>query len=203
MIPFVTVMTEFEYLRNILDTISDETHYLFALRDFSSAFPKKNYSALKNLVSRSVRKGILERVCKGIYLSPRASFHPGTVLYHIAGRLRASHCNYLSLETVLSDAGIISQVPISWISLMSTGRTYTVDCGKWGTIEFIHTKKRPAALAPQLIYDRSVGLWRASVELALQDMRRIGRPLDLINWDALKEMERIGAEEQEGSGGPI
>ena len=78
--------------------------------------------------------------------------------------LRASGFNYLSLETALSDAGIISQVPINWITLMSSGRSQVVDCG-----EFVHTRQRPAALARELTYDVERLLWRASMRLALRD----------------------------------
>jgi len=181
-------MTEFEKLKDLLEKLSDENHYLFALEDLAGAFPEKDNSALKNLLSRSVKKGILVRVCRGIYLNPRVSFSPGLVLYHTAGRLRASFFNYLSLETVLSELGIISQLQISWISLMTSGRSYTFDCGKWGSIEFIHTKKKPETLIPHLSYDQTVGLWRASAELALRDLRDAGRPLDLINWEVWESL---------------
>ena len=180
-------MTEYERLRSLLERLSDDSHYLFTLEDFSPVFPDKEYEALKNLLSRAVKKGILERVCRGVYLNPRVSYHAGKVLFHIAAKLRASHFNYLSLGTVLSDAGVISQVPLSWVSFMSSGRTYTVHCGQWGTVEFIHTKKKPGDIADHLIYDTSLGLWRASVELALADMRRTKRPFDLIDWEVANE----------------
>jgi predicted transcriptional regulator of viral defense system len=180
-------MTRFEQLRKILDTLSDESHYLFSLEYLSSIFSELDKPALKNLVSRSARKEIIERICSGVYLNPRAPFHPGYLLYHTAALLRASCFSYLSMESVLSDAGIISQVPISWISLMTSGRSYTFDCGKWGTIEFVHTKKKPATLVDQISYDSTIRLWRASVPLAVQDMKDAGRPLDLIDWGALEE----------------
>jgi hypothetical protein len=180
-------MTRYEELKEILETLSDGRGYLFTLEDLSSAFPGMNRDGIKNLMSRSVQKGILERVCSGIYLNPRAPFEPGYVLYHTAAKLRASCFTYLSLETVLSEAGIISQMPISWISLMTSGRSYTFDCGKWGSIEYIHTKKSPASLANQLSYDSRKRLWRASVQLALQDMRSAGRSLDLIDMEALED----------------
>jgi hypothetical protein len=101
--------------------------------------------------------------------------------------LRASTFNYISLETSLSDAGAISQMPINWITLMSAGRSNTIDCGVWGSIEFVHTAKRPDAVASQLHYDTRCHLWRASLALALQDMRATRRNLDLIDWSAVNE----------------
>lgn len=182
-------MTRFEQLREVLDTLSDGSHYLFSLEELSSIFPELERSALKNLISRSTRKGILERVCNGVYINPRAPFHSGYLLYHTASMLRASSFSYLSMESVLSDAGIISQIPISWICLMTSGRSYTFDCGRWGRIEFIHTKKQPAVLIDQISYDSTIRLWRASVHLALQDMKDAGRSMDLVDWEVLEETE--------------
>ncbi len=87
------------------------------------------------------------------------------VLYHAASRLRAGAFNYPSLETVLSDAGVIPQIPMNWITLMTVGRTYTYDCGDFGNIEYVHTKKKPKILAKELHYDSRCRLWRASVPL--------------------------------------
>jgi len=109
------------------------------------------------------------------------------LLFHAAARLRADAFSYISLETALSDAGVISQIPINWISLMSSGRSNTIRCGNWGTIEFVHTAKTPDAVASRLHYDSRCHLWRASVDLALQDMRATRRNMDLIDWSAVNE----------------
>jgi hypothetical protein len=70
---------------------------------------------------------------------------------------------------------------------MSGGRSATIECGDFGTIEFIHTAKSPAQVADQVSHDARCGLWRASVALALLDMRACKRPLDLIDWSAVDE----------------
>jgi hypothetical protein len=111
----------------------------------------------------------------------------GLVLFHAAARLRADTFNYISLETALSDAGVISQIPINWVALMSSGRSSTIRCGAWGTIEFVHTCKGPDDVASQLHYDARCHLWRASVGLAVQDMRATRRNMDLIDWSIVNE----------------
>ena len=63
---------------------------------------------------------------------------------------------------------------------MSSGRTSTVACSVFGSIEFVHTRKTPADLAQDLIYDARCRLWRASTALAMRDMRQTRRNLDLI-----------------------
>lgn len=94
------------------------------------------------LLSCAVKAGLLRRVCKGIYLYPVRDYPMGDLLYHAAARPRAAEFNYLSLESVLSEAGVISQIPMNWISLMSSGGSHIVDCGDCGHIEFIHTSPR-------------------------------------------------------------
>lgn len=139
------------------------------------------------LLRRAVRARLLARVCRGLYLYIKAKPTDGLLLFHAAALLRANALNYISLETVLSDAGVISQVPMNWISMMSSGRSNTISCGEFGTIEFVHTSRKPAQLIKQLTYDHRCGLWRAHVALALRDMKATHRNCDLINWDTANE----------------
>jgi hypothetical protein len=92
------------------------------------------------------------------------------------------------LETVLSDAGVISQVPINWISIMTSGRSHVVDCGDYGHIEFVHTSQRPDDVSAELTYDPDRHLWRASVRQALRDMKATRRPLDLVDEEVAREL---------------
>jgi hypothetical protein len=134
----------------------------------------------------------LERICRGLYLykQNQKTPHGGLLLFHAAAHLRASGFNYISLETALSEAGVISQIPINWISIMSSGRSNVINCGRFGNIEFVHTRQRPEALVQDLHYDTRCRLWRASVALALRDMRATHRSLDLITWSVADELIR-------------
>ena len=167
-------------LAKTLGKLADQDHCLVSLADLSSLFQELSSEALYALIGRAVKNDLLQRVCRGIYLYPVKGYPSGLLLYRAAARLRAHEFNYISLESALSDSGIISQIPLNWVTLMSSGRSHTVDCGKWGHIEFIHTKKMLAQLAPDLVYDKQYGLWRASVALALQDMKSTRRNIDLI-----------------------
>ena len=180
-------MQSIKKLHRILEELSDSEHYLFTLSDLHTVFPEHRYGAFKALMSRAARAGELTRVCNGVYLNPRVAYPRDRILYHTAAKLRARHFNYVSLETVLSEAGVISQIPIQWISVMSSGRSNTIDCGEFGSIEFVHTKKSPLEIADRLVYDGRYGLWKATVDLALQDMRTTGRPADLIDPQAVHE----------------
>lgn len=173
-------MQPMKHIRQWLSTNTDESRYLFTFRDLRPLCLKLSDAAFKVLLSRAVSSGLLTRVCRGIYLFKEKYPKDGLILYRIAALLRADTFNYISLETALSDAGIISQIPSNWISIMSSGRSSKISCGDFGTIEFIHTQQKPSTLIPELTYDSSCGLWRASVDLALRDMKRAHRNFDLV-----------------------
>jgi predicted transcriptional regulator of viral defense system len=181
-------MQPMKQLSRTLETLASAENYLFALDDLRGALPETAPGALKVLLSRAQKTGLLKRVCKGIYLYPRVTYPAGLMLFHAAAKLRAAAFNYLSLETVLSDVGVISQIPLNWITLISSGRSHIVDCGDFGRIEFIHTKRKPVDVAGQLSYDPQCRLWRASVALALRDMKLTQRSTDLVDWSLADEL---------------
>lgn len=181
-------MQPVKLLARVLSEMADSEHYLFTLDDLQGVLPDQSRGAFKAMVSRAERDGLLRRVCRGLYLYPQITAPGGgLLLYHAAARLRASHFNYISLESALSDAGIISQIPMNWVTLMSSGRSSVVQCGDFGHIEFVHTKKQISEIADQLTYDIGCRLWRASVILAFKDMKATRRNMDLIDREALRE----------------
>ena len=179
-------MQPIKKLATVLTSLADPEHYLFTNSDLAGALP--GHRGLDVVLCRAQKSGLLQRVCRGIYLYPGVDYQRGLVLFHTAARLRAGGFNYLSLETALSDAGVISQVPVNWISLMSSGRSQVVDCGGFGRIEFVHTARWPADPAGELTYDPDRRLWRASVRLALRDMRATRRSRDLVNPEVAYEL---------------
>jgi len=171
-----------------LNDLADKDRCLFTLSDLRGILPEPRAGAFKTILCRAVKKGVLKRVCRGLYLYPQPDCEQGLMLFHAAARLRAGEFNYISLETVLSDAGVISQAPMNWITIMSSGRRNTIRCGEWGTIEFVHTCRKPAELRDNLTYDARCRIWRASVSLAIRDMRLTRRTLDLVNQEVASEL---------------
>lgn len=179
-------MQPLKQLGETLRALADRDHCVFAVSDLAAAVPECGQLAV--LLSRATKAGLLRRVCKGIYLYPVPDYPAGNLLFHAAARLRAGEFNYISLETALSDAGVISQMPINWISLMSSGRSHVVDCGDYGHIEFVHTAQKPDDIAPELSYDAGCHLWRASVPQAMRDMKATRRSLELADPEVLHEL---------------
>jgi len=171
-----------KYIVKWLREYANNEHYLFKLQDLRVLCPHLSNDAFKTLLSRAVRAGYLCRICRGIYIDTRVAATNGLILYRVAALLRANEFNYISLESVLSDAGIISQVPINRISIMSSGRSNIISCGSFGTIEFVHTAQKPNCIMDHLYYDMHCMFWRAKVSLALRDMKITHRNCDLIDW---------------------
>jgi predicted transcriptional regulator of viral defense system len=173
-------------LTQSLRTLADREHCVFAPSDLAAAVPGCGQLAV--LLSRATKAGLLKRVCRGIYFYPVPDYPAEHLLFHAAARLRAGEFNYISLETTLSDAGVISQVPMNWISLMTSGRSHVVDCGDYGHIEFVHTAQHPNDISDALSYDSERHLWRASVQQALRDMKATRRSMELVDKEATHEL---------------
>lgn len=180
-------MQPIKQIAKILTNLADGEHYLFSLADLKGAMPRQSQGGFKALIGRCVKDGLLIRICRGLYLYPKVDYDQGLILFHAAARLRADTFNYITLETALSDAGVISQIPINWITLMSSGRSNIINCGDFGRIEFVHTKRKPESLTDCLVYDSQCHLWRASVALAIKDMLITKRSTDLIDWEVVNE----------------
>ena len=181
-------MQPIRQLMNAISQLASPQASMFTPADLRALLPQHSDAAFKTLLSRAVSEGHLTRVCRGLYLYDKANHERGLMLHHIAAKLRPSGLNYLSLETVLSDAGVISQIPMNRITLMSSGRSSVIDCGHWGSIEFVRTQQLASQLVGQLQYDPQCRLWRATVSQALRDMRATHRSLDLIDWSAVREL---------------
>jgi len=179
-------MQPLKKLSQALEKLADREHCMFSPSDLAAVLP--DCRQLPVLLSRATKAGVLKRVCRGIYLYPKTDYAIGHLLFHAAARLRADAFNYISLETALSDAGVISQVPMNWITLFSSGRSHVVDCGDFGHIEFVHTEQRPEDLRGELTYDLERHLWRASVRQALRDMKATRRSMDLADMEVAREL---------------
>lgn len=183
-------MQPIKTLTQWLSENANNTHYAFTLHDLRALCCSLTDGAFKTLLSRAVSSGLLLRPCRGIYLYQKALPTDGLLLFHVAALLRANHFNYISLETALSDSGVISQIPMNWISIMTSGRSNTIAVKDFGTVEFVHTNQKPDNLTQQLHYDESCGLWRANTALAIRDMKAAHRNCDLIDWDLAHELIR-------------
>src|SRR5262245_49263116 len=114
--------------------------FVFCKRDFFKMFPEDNQKTLEEGLIRLVKAGILVRACRGIYVNDDAQCKNSYVIEHIAKALRRGEYSYVSLESILSEYGVISQIPIDRLTVMTTGRKGIYQT-PYGVIEFTHTKR--------------------------------------------------------------
>lgn len=153
--------------------------YVLSKGDLEKLFPEEQEKAFEKSLQRLVADGILERVTKGVYLNPMAVSKKSNVVEDIAVVLRRACFSYVSMESILSEYGVISQVPIRRITIMTTGAKGVYDT-PYGTIEFTHTKRRPAEIIRRTVFVKNRPLRIASREAAVQDLVRAGRNTDMM-----------------------
>lgn len=169
-----------------LSRLDQQGRYVFSHRDLEKIFAEDNKPALRAGLNRLVKQKILERVARGVYLYSLSHHKKGSdTLELIAKTLRRGEYNYISLESALSAYGVISQIPMDRLTVMTTGRTGEYKT-PYGTIEFTHTKRSVSEILHSI---RPVNrpLRMATRQAALRDLRRIGRNTHLIQEDACNE----------------
>lgn len=160
--------------------------YVLTKSDLAKAFPAEKEKALEKSLQRLVRDGILQRVARGVYLNPMARSKGRQVIEDIAAVLRRGHFSYVTRESMLSEYGVISQVPLSRITLMTTGATGLYET-PYGTIEFTHTKRSPAELIQRTMTIKGRPLRIATRQAAVADLLRSGRNANMIDWEELTD----------------
>jgi hypothetical protein len=138
---------------------------------------------LKLMVKRLADQGVLIRAARGIYVNPAARSIPADVRRHLVRFLRPREISYVSLESKLSEAGVISQIAAT-LTCMTTGSPGWFET-PWGAVEFTHTDRRIEIGTDVVVLDD--GTLEATIRTAARDLRRVGRNLDLIDEEILAD----------------
>jgi len=164
----------------ILRQFDKKGRFVFTKHDLVKLFPQDTAKTLNEGLGRLVKAGWLKRACRGVYVNEYAQCFDSYVVEHIAKALRRSAYNYVSLESALSEYGLISQIPIDRLTVMTTGREGTYQT-PYGVIEFTHTKRKVIHILDciQSIPGRPLRL--ATEETAVRDLKRVGRNLHLLH----------------------
>jgi len=96
---------------------------LFTRKELRKLFAQDGDAAFKRGLARLISLGALRRVSRGLFLFALIDSRDPHLLEQIAVALRKGCYNYLSLESALSEYGVISQVPLVGITVMTTGRS--------------------------------------------------------------------------------
>lgn len=170
---------------NTLDRFSHQGRYVFHLNDLKNMFSGESERMLKASIKRLVDTNLLTRAAKGVYVynrAPKDSF----ILEHIAKTVRRGEYNYVSLESALSQYGVISQIPMGRLTVMTTGRGGEFKT-PWGVIELTHTQRSVSDILKGTVETNSP-IKFAKKDTALRDLRRVGRNTHLID---ARELENV------------
>jgi predicted transcriptional regulator of viral defense system len=171
-------MKKIDLIRGLSD-LDRRGIFVLAKRDLEKMFPHEAEKAMEKSLQRMVVDGLLVRAAKGVYVNPAASSRHSRVIEVVAQALRPGCFSYVSLESMLSEYGVISQMPIDRITVMTTGRD-GVYRTPYGTIEFKHTKRRVVDIIESTEVVKGRPLRIATREAAIRDLRRVGRNISML-----------------------
>jgi predicted transcriptional regulator of viral defense system len=159
--------------------------YVYSTNDFQVLFSQESDRARKATLQRLVKTGILEHVSKAVYVFAFSTHKFDRTIENIAKVIRRGEYNYISLESALSEWGVISQVPMDRITVMTTGRSGEYPT-PYGVIEFTHTKRNILNIIDHTLRtDRPL---RFATELtAKRDLIRVGRNVHLMEETTLEQ----------------
>src|SRR5258708_27498466 len=171
--------------------------WAFTPSSFSALMGGIEPTYLKLMTKRLSDQGVLIRAARGVYVNPHARSRPPDARRGLLRFLRPREINYVSLETKLSEAGVISQITTA-LTCMTTGSPGQFET-PWGAIEFTHTDREIRVGTDIVAQDD--GALEATIRTAVRDLRRVGRNLDLIDEeilaDAISEEENPDEQQSE------
>jgi hypothetical protein len=171
--------------------------WAFTPPSFSALMGGIDPDYLKLMMKRLSDQGVLTRAARGIYVNPAARSTPADVRRHLVRFLRPREISYVSLESKLSEAGIISQIPTT-LTCMTTGSPGRFET-PWGAVEFTHTDRK-IEIGTDVVVQED-GTLEATIRTAVRDLRRVGRNLDLIDaeilGDAVSDEESLDEQQNE------
>ena len=134
---------------------------LFHTNDLAVLWGMKNRQSLYQTISRYIKQGILNKIYKGLYSTvPLEDLDPLDL-----GPAIAHQYTYLSTETVLAQAGVISQNVFDYTYIAGFSRKITL--GKW-TFRFRQMKDE--FLYNPLGIEREKNRFIATIERAAADI---------------------------------
>lgn len=178
-------MKRMELIRSLAELDRRGVHVL-TRHDIEKLFPKESAKAMDQSLRRMVSDGLLQRVARGLYVNPAASSKNRWIAEEIAKALRPGNLSYVSLESILSEYGVISQIPISRLTVMTTGASGLIET-PYGTIEFTHTKRGVADIIGRTLVDTGRPLRIATQQAAVRDLLRVGRNANMLHSSELED----------------
>jgi predicted transcriptional regulator of viral defense system len=176
-------LEHFVRLPEAIDILSkqdlQQQRFVFLHKDLELLFAETGIKLTKTL-ERLVQNGILIRAARGVYVYAQSRHKGAYVIEDVACALRRYDYNFISYESALSEYGVISQVPIGWLTVATTGREGRYET-PFGIIDFTHTEQNPQAIIANTLEYPPHPLRIANAAFAVKNLKRTGRNTDLID----------------------
>lgn len=145
---------------------------------------KESYDVLRKSMKRHCETGLFFRIWKDVCTNGLNNPYKRYPFLHyaLANVLRPKCFNWESLESRLSQLGVISQVP-NRLTFMTTGKS-GVEETSIGIFEFSHS---PPKRLPDVRLFEETGILHATAEQAWKDLKFVGRNTGLVDMEALEE----------------
>lgn len=141
---------------------------------------------LRSSIRRLVDARVVERVARDLYWHPTTAVTRFQPIEEIAALLRIGCACYVGMESAASRWGIISQIPVNHLTVVTTGREGLFST-PFGTIEFIHTKADALEIVMNTVDVPGSPLRLATKRYTVVGLKRAHRSLDLIDWEELED----------------
>lgn len=113
---------------------------VFSPAELRSIFPERSDHTFIARLRRLTAQRILKRAAHGIYVNAPSQSPQAWRNEEVATRLRSGEYSYVSLESALSEFGVISQIPVGRTRMMTTGRFCEMH-SIYGTLDLTHTAR--------------------------------------------------------------
>src|SRR6218665_2139518 len=95
--------------------------YILSKADIGKMFPGESAKAMEKSLQRMVADRLLIRAARGIYGNPAAASRNCRLIGDLTKALRPGALCDLSREAILSESGVLSQIPMAGITVPTTG----------------------------------------------------------------------------------
>lgn len=158
---------------------------VFRLRELARVLGEDGQK-LRSTVRRLVDAGVLLRVARDLYWLEGSFASNVPAIEEVAAALRAGEFNYIGMESAASLWGVVSQIPVGRLVVVTTGREGEF-ATPFGTIEFVHTAATGNEIVANTVPYPGHGLRLASKRYAVVGLKRARRSLHLIDWEELED----------------
>lgn len=157
----------------------------FRLRELGRVLGEEG-EKLRSTVRRLLSANALVRIARDLYWLEDAPVSPIPSIEEVATALRPGEFNYIGMESAASLWGVISQIPVGRLVVVTTGREGEFDT-PFGTIEYVHTAAGGEEIIANTVDYPGHGLRLASKRYAVEGLKRARRSLHLVDWEELED----------------